>query len=417
MGRTIKHAWLLATVAGLVALFLAVPVFAAEFGSGDVYRLAAGQVVEDDLTVFAQEIYIDGKVEGDLVAMGAYVEVNGVVSGDLLAAGAEVRINGVVEDDVRAGGAGVIVTGTIGDHLFAAAGGGQGMTSAMRVAGRTVVQGVRIERGATVGGSAYLVGGEVLMDGKVAEELRIGAGMVNLNGNVGKDATIEADTLNIGGAAQIAGQLSYTAPEQVTVPPGVASDVRFAQREATRPATRPFVDVNRIVRILLTLAGFALLGWLMLRYTPAALRRPAEALAARPGQAALYGIAAVAVLFAIPLLSGLVFLAILLFWGWFPAIMFALLLTAALVLAWTLSPLITGLWAGRALLAATGRSEGDFVALCIGVLLIVLASLLPWLGWLVGLVSLVFALGAIIAMRRGVYDAPLPTTRPAATPA
>lgn len=416
MGWTMNRAWLLATVAGLLALSLAVPVFAAEFGSGEVYRLAAGQVVEDDLTVFAQEIYIDGKVEGDLVAMGAYVEVNGVVTGDLLAAGAEVRINGVVEDDVRAGGAGVIVTGTIGDHLFAVAGGGEGMTNAMRVAGRTIVQGIRLERGATVGGSAYLAGGEALIDGKVANELRIGAGVVNLNGSVGRDATIEAGTLNIGGAAQIAGQLTYTAPEQVTIPPGVAGDVRFEQREVAQPASRPIIDLNRIVRILLTLVGFVLLGWLVLRYTPAALRRPAEALAARPGQAALYGIAAMVVLFAIPLLSGLLFLAILLFWGWLPAIMFALLLTAALVLAWTLSPLITGLWAGRALLAVTGRSEGDFVALCIGALLIVLASTLPWVGWLVGLVSLVFALGAIIAMRRGVSDTPVSTTRSAATP-
>ncbi len=413
-----KRVWpFAALVAAIIALLVAGPAFAAEFGSGDTYRLPAGQVIEDDLTVMAQEIYIDGRVDGDLVAMGAYVEINGVVTGDVLAAGAEVRINGVVEDDVRAAGAGVIVAGRIGDHLFAAAGGGEGAVSPMQVAGRSVVQGVRIERDATVGGSAYLFGGEALIDGAIANDLRAGAGTVILNGQVGSDATLDVSKVTIGDAARVGGVLSYTAPEAASVPPGVAGDVRFEQREQPQTTPAPAFRPGQILRPLLMLAGFALLGWLLLRFTPEALRRPAQALALRPGQAALYGIAALALLFAVPLLSILIFLAILLFWGWFPALMFALLLTAALVLAWTLSPLITGLWAGQALLRATGREASDFLALCLGVLLIVLLSLIPWVGWLVGLASLVFALGALILARRGAFDVPVTTVTPAPTPA
>jgi len=418
MGLSRKHVWTFAAVvAAIVALLVAVPAFAAEFGGGDTYRLPAGQVIEDDLTVAAQEIYIDGTVDGDLVAVGAYIEINGVVTGDLLAAGAEVRINGVVEDDVRAAGAGVIVTGRIGDHLFAAAGGGEGALSPMQVNGRNVVQGVRLERGATVGGSAYIFGGEALIDGAVASDLWVGAGVATLNGQVGGDASLDVGKVSIGDTARVEGRLSYTAPEAVTVPPGVAGDVRFEQREQPQTAPAPAFRPGQILRPLLMLAGFALLGWLLLRFTPEALRRPAQALALRPGQAALYGIAALALLFAVPLLSGLIFLGIILFWGWFPALMFAVLLTAALVLAWTLSPLITGLWAGRALLQATGRQASDFLALCLGVLLIVLVSLIPWVGWLVGLVSLVFALGALIVARRGAFDAPMTTPTPAPMPA
>jgi cytoskeletal protein CcmA (bactofilin family) len=417
MGPVKKRVWSFAAlVAAIVAVLVAGPVFAAEFGGGDTYRLPAGQVIEDDLTVIAQEIYIDGKVNGDLVAMGAYVEINGVVTGDVLAAGAEVRINGVVEDDVRAAGAGVIVTGRIGDHLFAAAGGGEGAFSPMQVSGRSVVQGVRIERGATVGGSAYLFGGEALINGAIANDLQAGAGTVVLNGEVGGDATLDVGKLTLGDTARVGGLLSYTAPEAASVPPGVAGDVRFEQREQPQTTPAPAFRPGQILRPLLMLAGFALLGWLLLRFTPEALRRPAQALALRPGQAALYGIAALALLFAVPLLSVLIFLAILLFWGWFPALMFALLLTAALALAWTLSPLITGLWAGQALLRATGREASDFLALCLGVLLIVLLGLIPWVGWLVGLVSLVFALGALIVARRGAFDAPMTTATQAPMP-
>jgi len=417
MGPVKKRVWSFAAlVAAIVAVLVAGPMFAAEFGGGDTYRLPAGQVIEDDLTVVAQEIYIDGRVDGDLVAMGAYVEINGVVTGDVLAAGAEVRINGVVEDDVRAAGAGVIVTGRIGDHLFAAAGGGEGAFSPMQVSGRSVVQGVRIERGATVGGSAYLFGGEALINGVIANDLQAGAGTVVLNGEVGGDATLDVGKLTLGDTARVGGLLSYTAPEAASVPPGVAGDVRFEQREQPQTTPAPAFRPGQILRPLLMLAGFALLGWLLLRFTPEALRRPAQALALRPGQAALYGIAALALLFAVPLLSVLIFLAILLFWGWFPALMFALLLTAALALAWTLSPLITGLWAGQALLRATGREASDFLALCLGVLLIVLLGLIPWVGWLVGLVSLVFALGALIVARRGAFDAPMTTATQAPMP-
>lgn len=402
MRRTIEWGWPLRVgAAALMALLGAGSVFAAEFGGGDVYRLPADQVIDDDLTVAARMIYIDGQVKGDLVAVGAYVEINGVVTGDVLAAAAEVRINGEVEDDVRAGGIGVTLTGLVGDHFFAVASGSQGAPAMPSVSGRaSIAPGVRIESRATVEGSAYIAAGEAIIDGVIDNDLSVNAGVAILNGEVGGDASLGADTVTIGSIARVAGELYYSAPAEVDVPPGVAGEVRFERREQPEPTARPAFDAGRIWRVLLALAGFALLGWLLLRFAPGTLLRPAQTLAARPGRVALYGIAALAVLFAIPLLSGLIFLVILLFWGWLPAIMFALLLTAALVLAWTLSPLITGLWAGRALLAATGRKAGDFAALCLGVAVIALASLLPWIGWLVGLISLVFALGAVIAARR-----------------
>lgn len=410
--RRVRARALPALAALTAALLLVGPVFAGEFAEGEIYRLEAGQVVEDDLTVTAQEVYIDGTVQGDLVAVAAYIEVNGVVEGDLMAGAAEVRINGTVQDDARVAGAGVTLAGSVGDDLYAAAG-GSGAFTVTPVAGRTVSQGLRVEPGATVGGAAYLGGGDVFMAGSVEEDLGVAAANLSLTGDVGGDANLAVSRLAISDSASVAGTLSYSSEREAAIPPGVAPDVRFEQRVAqdtSAPAQSTAARVGwQAARTLLVLLGFALLGWLLLRFAPAALRRPADALAARPGQAALYGIAALAILFAVPVLSGLIFLAVLLFWGWFPAVMFAVLLTAALVLAWTLSPLVTGLWVGRSLTAALGRGLSDIAALLAGVALIVLASLLPWVGWLVGLVSLTLALGGLIAAGRGTYDAPAPT--------
>jgi cytoskeletal protein CcmA (bactofilin family) len=419
-----KLPWALLTLAAITAALLLVgPAFAGEFAEGEIYRLEAGQVVEDDLVVTASEVYIDGTVQGDLVAFGSYVEVNGTVQGDLMAAAGEVRINGTVQDDARVAGAGVHLSGSVGDDLYAAAGGGSSSFDVSAMAGRSVQQGLRIEPGASVGGAAYLGGGDIFVGGAVEEELAVGGLSATLAGPVGGDAYLDiGERLTVTSAAQIQGELAYTADREFTIPPGAAADIRFEQRPVEPASTAPGQNPAelygwRVARLALVVLGFSLLGWLLLRFAPVSLRRPAEALAARPGQAILYGIAALAVLFLVPILSGLVVLAVVLFWGWFPAVMLAVLLTAALVLAWTLSPLITGLWLGRLVWPAKDRGNSDLVALVAGALLVVLAGALPWVGWIVGLVSLAFALGGLMLAARGSYDVPAPTVTSAPAPA
>src|SRR5689334_6029260 len=106
MRRTLHQHWLLGVaLALLLALLLARPAVAAQLESGEVYHLAAGQVVDDDLYVAAREIVIDGTVNGDLIAAGQTVQVNGSVTGDALLAGAQITIGGSVGDDARVAGA------------------------------------------------------------------------------------------------------------------------------------------------------------------------------------------------------------------------------------------------------------------------------------------------------------------------
>ncbi len=134
---------------------------AAQMEEGEVYRLAAGEVVADDLYVSAGEIYIDGTVEGDLVAFGGYIEVNGEVTGDLISSGGGIVVNGKVGDDVRAAGAGIRINGSVGDDLLVAGGGTApgAPPFPMQIDGRQIEQGVWVSSDATVGGDAYLVGG------------------------------------------------------------------------------------------------------------------------------------------------------------------------------------------------------------------------------------------------------------------
>ena len=75
-----------------------------------------------------------------------------------------------------------------------------------------------------------------------------------------------------------------------------------------------------------------------------------------------------------PVSAFLVLLAVL-FWGWFPGgvAMFAFLF-GLFSLLWLISPIVTGLWLGRRLVALTESLEGDLVSLMVGIVVIVLAG-------------------------------------------
>jgi cytoskeletal protein CcmA (bactofilin family) len=400
---------------GLALLGFGAPLFGAEVkgGSGqqDVYHLAASEVVHDDLYVAAGEIIIDGIVEGDLVAAGGYIEVNGEVTGDVLLAGAGVVINGKVGDDARVAGAGVTVAGAIGDDLFAAAGGPgwPGMpTFPIQINGRAIAQGVQLASSATVGGDAYLAGGQGLIDGQVAGDLYAGMRTIRFGGSVDHDARLYGSSVVVDPSAKVAGTLTYQSEQPAVIPAGVAASVvqeQPAQPVQSAPARNPAWDVLRwLWRTALLVIGFALLAWLVWQLAPGLLRTPANQIAARPVEAGLYGLIAAALL--LPVIIALVILAAI-FWGLPGALAASSFLLGAAGLLWILSPLFTGYWLGH-LLADRGYALGELVALLVGTLTIVLVArllaLIPCLGVLLAgliyLITFALALGGIIRARR-----------------
>lgn len=394
--------WRLTTVITVIAaLLIVIPAQAAEIvNTEEVYRLAAGQEIDDDLIVTAQEIYIDGTVRGDLLAVGGFVEINGTVEGDLLALAAEVRINGTVADDVRTLSAGLIINGKVGDALLAGAGGGQsGAAGFASFDGRSIQQGVEIGRDATIGGDMIIGAGSVMLAGTIAEDLLVGTNLMDLRGSVAGDARLIADRLELVDTARVAGQLTYSTPAEMSIPAQVAGSVRFEPQPIPEVSPGPTL-LDYTVRLLLILAGCLLLGWLLLRFSPRTLERPADAITEHPGRALLYGLVATLLLFIVPIISGLIIAAVIFFWGWLPGIMLMLFLTAALVLAWTLSPLITGLWLGQTIFRSLDRPVNRMVALLLGVAAIVLFSFIPTIGWLIYLASFLFALGGSLMVGR-----------------
>jgi cytoskeletal protein CcmA (bactofilin family) len=404
MKRLTQHArrfWI-----GIVAVVLALGLASTALAqtNDEIYRLEAGEVLDDDLYVAAGEIYIDGTIRGDLIAAGGVIEINGTVEGDVMLAGADVSISGVVEDDARVGAAGFELSGTVGDDLIAAAGGGPGQSS-FQMDGRTVDQGLRLTRESAVGGDVYIGGGTVEIDGSIERNLNAGAYSLNLDGSVGGDAEIGAETLRFGNDARIGGDLSYSTPERQD-PSEVGGSVTYNEPVTVEAEPAPQRAVGLVTRTVVLLIGFALLSLLVLRFRPQAIERPAAALAAQPVQALLFGFVAALLLIFLPLASALLVALLWSFWGWTSGILMLGFLFTGLSLFWLLSPLVSGMWLGRLIARQLDRDFGTLGTLMAGVALIMIAAAVPLLGWLIYFVSFIMVLGAIIVAIREGYDTP-----------
>ena len=395
--------WIGVVLALTVAVTLVGTALAAEFvGEDNVYRLPAGEVVTDDLYVGAEQIYIDGTVEGDLVAFGGYIEINGTVTGDVLAMGAGIQIQGQVGDDVRAAGAGIDVTGTVGDDLFLAGGGNPGgFNWPIQINNISVQQGVRVHEGAQVGGDAVIVGGAGLVAGEIGEDLYSAMGQLTLRAQVGGNAEINAGQLQIDEASRIQGTLKYSTAEELSLPENIARRIQFEKAVKEVQRVSPVITfLWWVLRTVLMILGFAVLGWLLLRFAPDLLTRPAEAIQANPVETGLYGLLVAVLLLFIPVGTGILVAAVWLFWGVFPAILVGMTILAVLGVVWLFSPLITGLWLGQLIGERMGMAARPVAALIMGALLLVILGRIPCLGWLISFLSFILALGGMVQARR-----------------
>ncbi|RME65445.1 MAG: hypothetical protein D6790_01830 [Caldilineae bacterium] len=251
-----------------------------------------------------------------------------------------------------------------------------------------------------------IFGGAGDIDGQIAGDLRAAMGAINVLGAIGGDARINAGDLRIAEGSRIAGQLEYSTPEEANIPGGVAGDVRYEppQDEAEQVSVVASL-VGWLVRTVLILLGFVAVGWLLLRFAPGSVTKPANALRDQLMESSLWGVlATVLLVFAIGLISVVVGV----FWGVFPAIVTGVFLLGGVILLWVFSPLVTGFWLGRQITERMGGNLGVTTALLLGVLLIVVLGRLPVLGFLIYLLSFVLTLGALLRMNRPQTTQPAP---------
>ncbi len=353
------------------------------FIRGQRLRVHSEEIVDGDILALVNTAHIRGHILGDSAIGTSYLDYDGEIDGDLLVGTFSGRVLGTVGEDLRA---------LVGEAEF----GGEIMRDVL-VSGATV----RFVTGSRVRGATLITAGQLVLDGQFDGPVRIdGSGSVELNGTFGGDVTITCDELRLGENVSIAGNLSFASRNDVTVPDdavaGVVKPVRRLPRGGELASVWRFPTLPLWAKVLAS-AYFALItlltGTLLVLFMRPFVEGALDFV--EPPSALVSG-------FGVGLVTMLVGLVLATF------CLVTLLVPLSLALWSTLGALlyfgsvVGKMIAGQALLRPLlGRAPHPVLGLLVGIIVVGLLLLIPYVGPIVWTAVTLTGVGAIMLQLRG----------------
>ena len=361
----------------LSVMLLSVPVvaLAAELRTGEHPTLGASEQTAGNFYIAGGNVTSNGNVQGDIAAAGGNVLISGPIAEDVAAAGGSITILSDVAGDERILGGNIIIHGRIGGDLAAA--GGQVQLS-----------------GAGVGGDVLWGGGTFRIDAPVAGNLELAGGNVFINAPINGNVRFRGETLTLGSAAVIGGNLTYSSPKEAVMQEGavVKGEISYGRRPDTAHTASTgllvFLSVAFFLKFLMTLAGALVLGLMFKRYSMAFV----NGAAAQPllelgrGFAALVFLPAASVVFLVTVIG-------------IPLGALGLIGFAGIVLfASIAAPILLGSIVRR-WISKSAEYEITWGTILLGAALFTLLMLIPLIGWLAKFALVLMAIGSALKIK------------------
>lgn len=327
----------------------------------------AGETIDDTLLAAGETVSVDGVVTGNLLAFGRRVIVKGTVKGDLVTAAQRVEVAGTVEGNVLGAAEELTLQGAV-------------RRSAHAFAKRLVVAAA-----ARIEGDAIAFAREADLEGGVGRDMLAFAERTTLRGTIARNATAWTGWLDLEAPASVGGDLTAHVedPERVRVAPGASIAGKLERRLAReeKPSS-PYASPGFYVWKVIWLAAAFLTGLALRWLSPTlfAYRLSDAAALAMPLGIGFLVFAATPV--AIVLLGLTVV-----------GLPLALLALAAWLAGLYLSGILVGAFVGWSLLARQGPAPPFPLALLLGLVIVGVASSVPYLGGLVRLFAILLGLG------------------------
>lgn len=349
------------------------------FVTGD--RLDETVTASRDLLVSGAQIMLRGDVGQDLFGAGFSVQIEGTTGGDVTASGARVRLDGAVGGDATLSG--FVVT---------------------------------LDDDAVVTGNARMFAGTATHRGTVEGSLLITAAEVELNGSVTGDVHILANSLTFGPEARVEGRLMLALPDEITVPPEVAtagqvSYVAYepgAWRDYDELGWEALPDRPSAAAIaggyLLGLAFLLITGGALLVILPEGVANMRRMALNRPGITVLVGGLGFSTLVGLVPVSAMSLVGL-------PLLPIAIL---TVIVAWILGYLLGAYVVAMGIARAAGLGDHPTTPIRLAVLAAAitgaaLLNFVPILGWILNIGLVFFGLGA---MTEGVVRHMVPPIEP-----
>lgn len=370
---------------------------------GENYRLE--EDVEDDLVVVGEaNIIIEGDINGDLFVLGSAIKINGNVEGNVYIAGGNVELYNIIGKNLYIAGGTVNVDGQI-------------MRDVM-IAGGT------INLSGEIGEDVNIAGGDVVIESLVGDDVRVTAGMVKILNTVGGDVMAGAETVTID--ADIAGSVHSSG--NTSLDSGVIQGdlVIYGDEGSYNYSSAVEIQGEEIIKrpvgskyeadayysplgdllkagfwfkaffAFVHIAGFVMVGYLLFKFAPVRI----DATLSRMSDFEELTKSGFVGLLAFPAAGFIAFLLAISVFGWplLKVMVLLGLLTSSLV-----TP-VAGIWLGRKVLPLFGSKRRYIVALTVGVAIIQVVGLIPFVGWIFGKILLFIVVGALLRMQWSKYQ-------------
>ncbi len=345
----------------------------------DLYVLAEGRVLEDDLIVSARSARIEGTLDGDLVFFGKSVVVTGQVTGDVIAFCQSVRIEGRVDGSIRSGSETLEILGQVGRNVTSG--------------GDTI----ELHEGAHVAGSLIAGGSRVIIGGTTGRGILVGANSNTINGIVGGSAIVAAENFTVGSSAEIQGDAKYYGANE----PEISPDAKLATplEVKLQEDVPDYASGGTYVKGALKWAAAFVFGLVVMLVLPAPFRKVVQT-SSQYGISMVIGALAFVV---VPIMAALVCATLV----GLPVGLAALLLYVVALYA---AQVFVGSWIGSEVLGTPANKSQALVQMALGLLFVHVVGYIPYVGLLVSIVVLLWGLGALLLT---VYRQAAPASRAA----
>ncbi len=316
----------------------------------DSVSLSDDQIVNGDFygaTGISGAVSLSGTIAGDAVVVGGTVTTNGVIEGDLFALSGSSQVHASVTDDVRVIAGEVTIAEYVGGDVFV-------------IAGRLeVLSTARIE------GNVFFYGGDGEINGFVGGSIFGTSEYLRIDGPVGGDVeVVTAQSLVIGGRADIAGNISYSSNNELTraqnavVVGEIISTAKFSDPISPQTALIPFLMFAFVTLVMYIL-----------------VRKHVHALVTMNSRSfAQYGLIGLAAFFVLPPLIVLLFISLL---GSLVGVVLLIAMLLLYVVALTLLAIFAGALINKLLVKS---NDITLLSTLAGIVLVEVVSLVPVLG-------------------------------------
>ena len=308
-----------------------------------------------------------GKYDSLRLVLGSDITNDATVDGPLLIAGNSIRAEGQTEYGLYAGNT-ITINENVEKDIF--------------IAGNSII----VESKANIGRDAYIVGNSVIIKSDIPRNIRIGANTVDLRGiTINNNAYIMADTIILDKNTKIIGKLVYKENTNLT---GLnlatigSTKVLRTNKEIIRYSSKEKamnVFVSYIAAVVTMLVIFYLIPKLSEKLKATKLSIDNIIKIAFTGLIVLIIIPIAAL---IALVTGIL-------------LPLSLITLALYVISLYLSTLLTSYIIGNLIVTKLLKNESKYLAIVIGILVIKLIKLIPYVGPFIVTIALLYGLGLI----------------------